>query len=458
MLPAVDVQAVPKFGREMPRVAPPLPAHALLDEWRAGSDNTPMPWQLVAARYMMAVRPDGNWLFPSVAILAGRQNGKTELIAPRIKHDLRRGRRVLHTAHRMRLVRMRGFNRIRDWGEAEGCKIRATHGEEEILHPSGGSYAIVAALRGARGDSADTLIIDEAAEFEDYEALAATGPTLTASDNPQTILLTTAGTDASVVLNAFRRRAEDGDPRLAYLEWSANPERSIDDLEGWAEANPAIGHLIDIEFLREQRKLYAEDPIRFEREHLGRWDPRTISRVVAADAWTRCHADTSTPERPVMGVNMDGQTSRASAVIAWRLADGRIGLRQLVDARGTPLDTDALHDHLRSLAVEYRVRKVGYASWTDASLTQGWRQAKAIDGKEFTIACGQFAELVNSGRLAWDGEELIGDDLAFTTRKAHETGAWVAVPASTERPITAALAAIRAVHLASERHALPRIG
>ena len=69
--------------------------------------------------------------------------------------------------------------------------------------------------------------------------MAASRPTLTASRNPQTIYCSNAGDDMSVVLNALRTRAET-DPSLAYMEWSAAPERPIDDREGWAEANPAL--------------------------------------------------------------------------------------------------------------------------------------------------------------------------------------------------------------------------
>lgn len=461
MMPAVAPDTRSPKGRTQPTMAPPLPARSLLREWKeaaASANLKPLPWQDVAARYMMATRPGGLWAYPDVAITAARQNGKTSLLVPRILWDLRNNRRTIHIAHRMR-VSAHVFRVVAPIAEKEGARLRLAQGQEEIFHPSGGTYAIVAALRGARGDSADTLIVDEAREFEDTEAMEAAGPTVAASANGQTIYLSNAGSDMSIILNALRRRGEDGDPTLAYVEWAAGLERSIDDLAGWAEANPALGHFPGLfAFLQKQRAAYVENPAVFETEHLCRWVRTMLTRVVGPDAWQRCHAVTSNPERPAMAFNMDPNTTRAAAVLAWRMADGRIGVKQLLDARGAPIDTDALGMHLRKTALEHRVRRVGYASWTDASLSRGWRMAKALDGKEYATACSTFAELVNSGRLAWDGEEMIGDDLAFTTRKPHESGAWVAVPASTERPTPAALAAIRAVYLASERPNLPRIG
>ena len=462
MMPAVAAESGRGLkGRRDPTMAPPLPARSLLREWKdaaAAAGIKPLPWQEIAARYMMATTAGRSWAYPDVCIAAARQNGKTALLVPRILHDLRSGRRTLHIAHRMR-VSSQVFRVVAPIAQKEGARLRLAQGQEEVFHPSGGTYAIVAALRGARGDHCDTLIVDEAREFEDTEAMEAAGPTVAASQNGQTIFLSNAGSDASIILNALRRRGEDGDPTIAYVEWAAGADRSIDDIAGWAEANPSLGHFPGLfAFLQKQRAAYEESPAVFETEHLCRWVRTMLTRVVGSDAWARCHADTSEPERPAMAFNMDPGTTRAAAAIAWRMADGRIGLRQLLDARGAPLDTEALGLHLRKTAIEHRVRRVGFASWTDAALARGWKQAKALDGKEFAAACAVFVELVNSGRLAWDGEELIGDDLAFTTRKPHESGAWVAVPASVERPTPAALAAIRAVYLASERPNLPRIG
>jgi hypothetical protein len=55
--------------------------------------------------------------------------------------------------------------------------------------------------------------------------------------------------------------------------------------------------------------------------------------------------------------------------------------------------------------------------------------------------------------------DVVGEDLTWTARKENdETGSYAAVRANDDRPITAALAAIRAVWLATGlRPAAPRI-
>jgi phage terminase large subunit-like protein len=208
------------LGSTQPRIAPPAPAKHRGKEYAqtaSAAGISLMPWQALAARYLMARGPDG-WTFRDVVIVCARQNGKTELLVPRILMDLRAGKRILHTAHRMRLPRKVFLRVARILGQ-EAEVIRYAQGQEEIFMSNGGSYVIFAAQRGARGESADTLIVDEVREFEDFDAMAATSPTLAASPDPQTIYLSNAGSEASVVLNDLRRRGENGgDGEFAYLE------------------------------------------------------------------------------------------------------------------------------------------------------------------------------------------------------------------------------------------------
>ena len=49
-----------------------------------------------------------------------------------------------------------------------------------------------------------------------------------------------------------------------------------------------------------------------------------------------------------------------------------------------------------------------------------------------------------------DADDVIGPDIDWTGRKTHaQPGTWTAIPLSTEHPVTALLATIRAVWLAS---------
>ena len=75
---------------------------------------------------------------------------------------------------------------------------------------------------------------------------------------------------------------------------------------------------------------------------------------------------------------------------------------------------------------------------------------KSITGQEWANASAQFVNLVTSRRLRWQDNGALSDDLAWTSRKAHdETGHFTAVRMADTHPIPAALASIRAVWLAS---------
>jgi hypothetical protein len=440
------------IGVTAPRIAPPIPAKSRFEEFNRIAVTLGIkliPWQAVAARYLNAINKTG-WRYPEVCISVARQNGKTEILLPRILMDLRSGRRVIHTAQNRTLPRKVFVRVARALDDEEVISVRYANGQEKIEMRNGGEYVIVAPQRGARGLSADTLIFDEVREFEEFDIIAAASPTLTASSDPQTIYLSNAGSDMSVVLNDLRRRGEEGGgEELAYLEWSAAPERQSDDREGWAEANPSLGYFPHM--LRYIEKQYASlPPAEFETEHLCRWVTSMQPKLISSAAWEQCRGRIDgEPINASMAINMDPSGKRASAVLAWQQADGRIALVELSEATGDPIDVDALGKDLRQLAAKHKVRNTAFASWTDADLARHLLNAKALDGKEFANASETFVRVVTSGRLIWDSATHITDDLTWTARKPHESGAWMAVKASEERSITASLAAIRAVYLAA---------
>jgi hypothetical protein len=459
---AAPIPQAPLMGVQTPRMAPPRPAKSRMDEFHkaaADANIKLLPWQETAGLYLTATGPEG-WLYREVAIVVARQNGKTELLVPRILMDLRAGKRILHTAQNRTLPRevfMRVAWQLHD-AEMIPNGIRFANGQEKITMRNGGSYKIVAPQRGARGLSADTLIFDELREFEDYDIIGAAAPTLTASPDPQTIYLSNAGSDASVVLNDLKRRGEEGgEGSFAYLEWSAAMERSIDDREGWAEANPSLGHFMRMQTLEDA--FASKPPATFETEHLCRWVASMQPRLVSDAAWMACQARIEEkPNRPSIAFNMDPSGRRASAVMAWTMTDGRIALVELREAEGDPIDLPTLGADLKALIGQHTAKKVAFASWTDKALAGYVPRAEALDGKEFANASENFARLVLSGRLAWDGANHITNDLTWTARKPHDSGAWQAVPATHERSVTAVLAAIRATWLASAPRTVPRIG
>jgi len=454
------------YGRQYPRIAPPLPTSSRVTEFQRLSQSLGielMPWQLVAAQYVTAEDEHGRSRYREIGIVVARQNGKSTLLIPMIVDALMHARRVMHTAQNRTLPR-EVFEQVAEIVERRGMvkgRIRYANGQEHFSATNGGMYRIVAPTRGgARGPSNDLVIIDELREMDDWSFIGAAKPTMTASSSPQLVYLSNAGTEESVVLNALRSRGND-DPNLAYLEWSAETERKQDDVEGWAQANPALGHMpavmdtLESEYIA--NKLAGTLGI-FETEHLCRWVDSLAPKFVPDGAWMQLHGQLEEPRRPFMAVSMDPSGTRASAVLAWRTSAGHVGVRAIADVTGTPIDADTIGDELKQVALKLGVSMIAFDPWTDTDLARRLPKAKALAGRDFAVACENFTRRVADGSIRWDGPDIIGTDLGWTTRKSHETGAYHAVKSSDEHTITSALAAIRAVWLAtSEKPPNPKV-
>lgn len=444
-----------------PRVAPPRPLVTRADELAgtaAGLGRPLLAWQRAAAEWIEAVAPDGRHLYREVAIVAARQNGKTALVEDHIVRRLRQGRRIVHAAQNRMLPRA-AFERVADalWESdrrlfprraGRPVRPRFANGQEEVRLANGGSYRIVAATRGgARGMSCDDLVVDELREMDGWDFMAAVRPVLSASPDPQALFLSNAGSHRSIVLNALRERSH-GDPSLAWLEWSASPERAPGDRAGWAEANPAAWELPGLWESLESEHRAAEMTRTlavWETEHLCRWVEAEGQRVCSQSDWLRCRCEVEPPRRSVLGVSVDPTGARASAVAAWRMRDGRVAIRLVADVTGEPVDQDALGPELRRKGAEAMASSAAFDPWTDGALAAHLLRAQAVQGRAFVAASVAFARLVETRRLAWDGADEVGDDLRRAARRPHPSGAWMAVRADGAPPITALLAAVRAV-------------
>jgi hypothetical protein len=460
------------LGHSRPRIAPPLPARSGIDHFRQTAADigiSLMPWQETAARYLTAEAADGRHLYREVAIVVARQNGKTKLLVPLIVSHLLAGKRIIHTAQNLKLPfeifelvaehMSEHHSNLFALRNGRQTKPKFSNGKEEIKLSTGGLYTVAAATRGgARGPARDLVIVDEVREFVDFAFIAAAKPTMTASKDPMMLYLSNAGDDTSVVLNALRDRA-DRDPRLAYLEWSAAPERKANDREGWAESNPSVGYEREemgsiLETLEDDyRTAELEGTLAiFETEHLCRWVKSMREPLVRPGDWNLCESDTAPTKgrKSYMAVSMDPSGLRASAALAWQGADRRINLRMLDDVTGSPIDVTTVAERFLEKAQEARVLSVGFDPMTDGELAKYFRVSKSITGSEWANASSMFVNLVETGRIRWHDAAVIGDDLTWTARKEHdESGKFLAVRANDDRPITAALAAIRAAWLAS---------
>lgn len=337
-------------GTALPRVrcAPAVPRSEGDDaSWLAQSYGlTPDPWQVSVLRDWLGVR-DGRWAASRCGLSVPRQNGKNAILEVReLYGTVALAERILHTAHEVKTAR-KAFRRLLEffgtkandpyapWPELNALvkEIRHTNGQEAIVLHNGGSVEFVARSRGSgRGFSVDVVVADEAQELSDAE-LEALQPTLSASNNPQTILTGTPpkmepGAEKGSVFIRMRASGVAGlGERLAWSEWSCPDDLSgvdLDDRALWAASNPAKGIRLREQTILDERDLFDADG--FARERLGWWEPLQ-NQIGALDleAWGKLADPSAERGKDVsFGVATAPDQSWVAVAVAWRRPDGLV--------------------------------------------------------------------------------------------------------------------------------------
>jgi hypothetical protein len=460
---ATAARRKPQVGSATPRVAPPLPARSSVKDIQTLAERVGYslyPWQLTAARYLTARGPL-TWQWREVAVIVARQNGKTLLLEMLVLSRLLAGQRIMHTAQNLKVPRITHRNLAAiisaDFPELLASKrsIRYGSGQEDIRLKNGGYYHIVAATQGsARGHTSDLVVVDEVHHLKDFDFLGAAKPTINASKDGQIVYASNAGTPESVVLNSLHSRA-DNDPNLAYLEWSMAPDDSPDNVNGWLNSNPSIGHnpalLANLE-AEYRANLLGESMDLWEREYLCRWTNATgRPPLILMDEWERQDfALSDAPRRATMGIKVDPSGERASAVMAWPHGEN-CALEVVANVTGNPIDITRLGPDLAALAVKLKARRVIFDPTTDADLIRYFRFSEPITGAKYAQASEKFVQLALHRQLVVrDPAGILAHDLLNTVRASNfKNGTYLAVKSSPETTNTAVEAAIRAAWFAS---------
>jgi len=242
-----------RIGRQKPTREVILPfkktlAHEAL-EFYGESGRTAYKWQKYLLDAILAINNDGLWVHTRFGFSVPRQNGKNEVIAMRELRGLKRGERILHTAHRT-TTSAAAFNRLLEIMEEAGLeegedytKIKAIGREQIVLKYGGRIEFRTRTTTGGLGESFDTLIIDEAQEYTDDQE-AALKYTIAASENPQIIMVGTPPTPYSsgTVFTKYRNNVLEGTLEDAgWAEWSVEEQSDVRDVDLWYETNPSLG-------------------------------------------------------------------------------------------------------------------------------------------------------------------------------------------------------------------------
>lgn len=279
----------------------------------------------------------------TICISKPRQNGKSFGVRfYAIECAAVEGRHVLFTAHRGKTVR-KMFKFIRtfvlsvpDLAEkllpgADG--IYKAAGSEGIYFANGGMIEFATRTEGgARGETYDVIIFDEAQELTDdqYDAVV---PTTIASESgdPQKIYLgTPPGPKCQgTVFRGLHDKAHSGNSDgVWWLEWAVTEVPDMSDpmavLELVYMTNPAMGYRIKEDVMLDVIKT-ATSADGFAREFLGWWvsTVKKVNAVITAKEWNACRI--KNPKREgllVFAVKFSADGKTGSLAACYRPTDG----------------------------------------------------------------------------------------------------------------------------------------
>lgn len=420
---------------------------------------TLLPWQKWWLLHALELRTGGGFRYRTVLTLVGRQNGKTTLLKGLALYFmyLRGVPLVLGVAQSLDIAResWQGACDMADADpdlRAEIESIRKANGEQCLTLTSGSRYRIAAASRQAgRGLSVDLLIMDELREHRSWDAWGALSKTTSARPNGLIVAISNAGDDESVVLNHLRAAALSGqDETIGLFEWSAPEGCELDDREGWAMANPGLGHTIPESSIRSS--MSTDPPAVFRTEVLCQ-HVQAMDGAISTAAFRSCEDPSASldklRDRVAMCLDVAPDAQHSTLYAAAVGDDGKARL-DVVAAWGS---TAQLRAELPELLKTTKPRIVGWfpkgpaaALLADVAAVRGVRMVPIKD-TEVTAVCMGFAEQVAALQVRHTGDPLLSGQLVGAA-KANRGDGWVIARRGGEGHVDAVYAAAGALHLA----------
>jgi phage terminase large subunit-like protein len=290
-------------------------------------------WQEQALEAAMGERTDGRWASKFVGMSVPRQNGKSQIIVARaLAGVLLFGEKTIiisaHETDTAREVWKRLIDVVEDNPSLEARvtgRMNAVNREFLAFGSGADKQTIKLKARtvgGARGFSADCLLLDEA-QILGKQAWGSIVPTMSARPNPQMWLFGTPPTaeDDPFAFARIRGQSLAKKARHCWLEWAADPDDDLDDPATWAKANPSFGVRISLEACADDRA--AMDDEQFARERLGMWATKIARSVLPAASWAMQEdAHSFAADRHALGIEVGPDLAWASIALSGQRADG----------------------------------------------------------------------------------------------------------------------------------------
>lgn len=425
------------------------------------------PWQKWLLIHALELLPDGQFRFRNVVVLVARQNGKSTLsqvLALFFMYVLGTAL-VIGTAQDLDVAEEiweGAVEIVEETPELNAQKERVVrvNGKKSLELKTKERYKVKAANRRAgRGLSGDLVLLDELREHQSWDAWGAITKTTMARPEAQVWALSNAGDATSIVLRYLRKMAHEalGDPdginrqddpsnllageedaeelevledddTLGIFEWSAPPGCDVNDRDGWAQANPSLGHGGITE--RTIASAAKTDPEWvFRTEVLCQWSDGTLEGPFPAGSWDGCKVDKSKVadgERIVLALDVTWDRSRSHVAIAGHRDDGMPHIGIIASRPGTSwvaswLDSDEAPP-FDTLVVQGR--GCAAADLID-ELEGAGIDVTRWQGQDLSTGTGNFYNTVKAGGLRHLGQPVLDLAAATTVPKLTDGGSFI---------------------------------
>ena len=412
------------------------------------------PWQENVLQAAMGERTDGTWAARQIAVSTPRQNGKSQLIVARALAGvlLFAEQTIIVSAHQKDTAR-EVFNRILDLVDAYPSlqrrvdQVMKAANREFIRFSSGQIIRFKARSAGAgRGFSCDCLLLDEA-QILNAAAWSAILPTMSARPNPQAWLLGTPPTesDDGEVFERMRTLGMEGtEPRIAYLEWSADRDDPIDQPETWAKANPAFGTRISHDAVANELVSMSDE--QFVKERLGIWDEVARHKPLVTMQQWRDMADPGPDngERP-NAIGVDMSHGRDISIAACWIRGDQAHIEQVWSGVDPKMAIDWLQERTKR-RIPIVIDQVSPASSLVPELRGRKCRVTVTTAPMMGQACGVLENRINTGTLTHASQHEMTDAILGARRRPiRDAGGWGLDrrdPAAAIYPIVAATLAL----------------
>lgn len=358
-------------------------------------------WQSDVLCGAMLHKADGSSALDKFALIVARQNGKNAVLEAREQYGLVvNGEWIIHTSHLFTTTK-ESYNRLLALIEANPdtkdmltYQVASPASGYEMRFRGGGRIKFIARSRtSGRGLTGDLLVFDEAQDLND-DALGALLPTISARAGSQTWYQGSAPGPESVVWQRIRKQGRAcEDPRMAYFEYSADPEADLDDPAAWAQANPAPR--VTVEAIKAERGSMSDEMFARERLSISPDVDELADRVWPAEVWEAVNdADHAVGDTVTFALDVNPERTWGCVAVS----DGT-AVEVVAHHAGIHWIVDRVEEIAGRWGGKVAIDKSGPAGSFIADLENRNVQVVPVETGEFTKACEAFYDAVNTGSV-----------------------------------------------------------